>query len=71
MAGPRITWKHLLYPVFGLLVVAGYGWVAASGFEPFAAPAERRVLPPEMRTGPGSAYGRSAGVWYGGFHGGK
>ncbi len=61
--------RHLLYPLFGVIVIAVYVYTATMGIDPFASSAERRQMPPEVRSqpaGPGAAV-----FWYGGLHGGK
>ena len=61
--------RHLLYPLFGVTVIAVYTYTAVMGIDPFATSTERRSMPPEARSqpaGPGAAV-----FWYGGMHGGK
>ncbi|MEM9071060.1 MAG: hypothetical protein AAGE52_21290 [Myxococcota bacterium] len=41
--------KGLLYPIFGLAVVGGYAGLNVAGIDPFAAPTERAMAPPEIR----------------------
>ena len=61
--------RYLLYPIFGAVVVIAYTAFVVSGFEPFGASEDRRVMPPEMR---GAATMRGSGVfWRSGFPGGK
>ncbi|MEM1416941.1 MAG: hypothetical protein AAGH15_18735 [Myxococcota bacterium] len=57
---------RLLYPLFGLVVLGGYGYMNVQGIDPGASSYERRALPPAAR-----AAGVGGAFWYGGFRGGK
>lgn len=61
--------RRLGYPLFGLVVLGGYGFFHATGRDPFASGGERYQAPDDVRRAPS----RAAPVfWYGrGFHGGK
>ena len=62
--------RHLVYPLFGILVLGGYGYYAATGRDPGATHVLRRVAPAGAR-GPGGGYRPAPIFWYGGYSGGK
>jgi hypothetical protein len=55
-----------IYLTLGVLIIAVYGWVAFSGWEPGTA--GRQKIPPGARTGTGY---RSHYFWHSGYRGGK
>jgi len=60
--------KRLIYPIFGLMVLGGYGLMTYRGVDPFATGTDERVAPPAVVAAPAAA----AAFWYGaGLHGGK
>lgn len=63
--------RHLAYPLFGLLVLGGYGFYSATGRDPLGVSADRRAIPPEARVASAGGLRASPMFWYGGFAGGK
>ena len=59
--------KLVLYIVFAVFVVGGYGYINMAGIDPFASSDERGAVPPDAtrRGGAGGIF------WYGGYAGGK
>lgn len=58
--------KLVLYIVFAVFVVGGYGYINMAGIDPFASPDDRGAAPPDAtRRGGGGIF------WYGGYAGGK
>ena len=54
-----------LYAIFGLIVVLGYGFTAATGYELRAT--KRQFVPQGVR----GQRGGGGSIWYRGYHGGK
>jgi hypothetical protein len=62
--------RYLIYPIFGLTLVSGYGLYGFTGRDIAATSVERRAMPPGSRQASGGF--RAAPLfWYGGYHGGK
>lgn len=62
--------RHLIYPLFGLVILVGYGYYTASGRDLGATSVERRVAPPGTRS-PSGGFRPAPVFWYGGYSGGK
>lgn len=59
--------KAIRFPLFGLLLIAGYAYFVQRGIEPFAMSSERRQGDPKQTS---SSAGRRTGyVWFGGYGG--
>lgn len=57
------------YLIIGLLIIAGYGWLAFTGKE-LGDPARQRISA-DVRNSPGGYRSFHTSIWYAGFRGGK
>ena len=55
-----------LYALFGIFIIAAYGFVDYRGME--LMPQKKQFVPHGLRS---AAHGGYRSYWYGGFHGGK
>lgn len=62
--------RHLVYPLFGLIVLGGYGFYTLTGRDLGSTSVERRSMPPGARQ-PGGGFRVAPVFWYGGYAGGK
>lgn len=62
--------SKLLYPIFGILLVAGYSWYVASGHDLGAVSTDSRALPAGARQ-PGGGFRVAPAFWGAGLSGGK
>jgi hypothetical protein len=62
--------RYVFYPIFCLIIIGGYAYVASQAFEPFGVSATRSTAPPEAHAGMSGGHGPGV-IWVGGYHGGK
>lgn len=62
--------RYLLYPLFGLIVIGGYGFYTGTGRDLGATSVQRRSMPPGARA-PSGGFRAAPIFWYGGYSGGK
>ncbi|MGD8861218.1 MAG: hypothetical protein PVI30_14515 [Myxococcales bacterium] len=65
--------RKLIYPLFGLVVLFGYGYAVRRGIEPFQVSSEKRAIPTgaSRQASAGNYRRRPGGVFFFGGFGGK
>ncbi|MEC7523783.1 MAG: hypothetical protein VYE22_28120 [Myxococcota bacterium] len=62
--------RFLIYPIFGLSLLGGYGFYVFTGRDLGATSVDTRAMPPGTRR-PGGGFAVAPIFWYGGYAGGK